>query len=303
MSRSVPALSTEQVAAFVELARHGSLQQASQALHLSAEGLRGRILALETSLGIALYEKARGRREEVALTAPGRQFLQKAVRFLDQAHELTRLFEPRSHPNEIQLVASHYLMAYVITDAVREFREQHPEYLLRLSTRAEAQIFAMLLGEPHCVIGACTPTDFPRGLRHHPWRTVGWSLVVPHGHRWAEARTVSLTDIACEPLIVFERGSIGRLHVLETFFSLGLQPAIRMEATSTPLILSMVDAGLGVSIVPTPSTPAPLRGLDVAVVPISEPIRPIETGLFLRAEWQDDPGVKALLDTILARGA
>ncbi len=225
------------------------------------------------------------------------------MRFLDQAHELTTLFEPRPVTKEIQLIGSHYLLAYVLIDAVREFRELHSDYTLRLSTRAEAQVFALLLSEPHCAIGACTPTDFPRGLHYHPWRTVGWSLAIAQTHRWANAVAVSLAEIAAEPLIIFERGSAGRLHVLEAFFALGLAPTIRMEATSTPLILSMVSAGLGVSIVPTPASAAPLRGLDVVTVPISDPIRPIETGLYLRAEWEDDPGVQALLQLILAHAA
>ena len=300
MTRRVPPLSTEQIAAFVELARLGSLHLAAESLHLSAEGLRGRILALEDLLGTSLYEKARGRRGDVNLTASGRRFLQKAVRFLDQAHELTRLFEPRATAKEIQLIGSHYLMAYVLVDAVREFRDLHPEYVLRLSTRAESQVLGLLLGEAQCAIGFCTPTEFPRSLNYHPWRTVGWSLAVPRGHPWALAKAIALAEIASQPLIVFERASAGRLHVLETFFALGLEPSICLEATSTPLILSAVNAGLGVSIIPTPSSSAPLRGLDVAIVPISDPIRPIETGLYLRAEWQDDPGVQALLKLILA---
>lgn len=301
MSRRIPPLSTEQIAAFVELARLGSLQLAAESLHLSAEGLRGRILSLENVLGTSLYEKARGRRGDVILTASGRRFLQKAVRFLDQAHELTRLFDPRPLAKEIQLIGSHYLMAYVLVDAVRAFRQLHPDYTLRLSTRAESQVLGLLLGEAQCAIGACTPTEFPRSLHYHPWRAVGWSLAVPREHRWASAAAVSLAEIAAEPLIVFERASAGRLHVLETFFALGLEPTICMEATSTPLILSAVNARLGLSIIPTPSSPAPLRGLDVVVVPISDPIRPIETGLYVRSEWQDDPGVQALLNLILAQ--
>jgi len=302
MPRSIPPLSTEQIAAFVELARLGSLHLAAESLHLSAEGLRGRILALENLLGTTLYEKARGRRSDVKLTASGRRFLQKAVRFLDQAHELTRLFEPRAPVKEIQLIGSHYLMAYVLVDAVREFRQTQPDYMVRLSTRAESQVLGLLLGESQCAIGACTPTEFPRSLHYHPWRAVGWSLAVPRDHQWANANSVSLAEIALQPLIVFERASAGRLHVLETFFALGLEPSICMEATSTPLILSAVNARLGISIIPTPSSPAPLRGLDVAVVPISDPIRPIETGLYVRSEWQDEPGVRALLELLLAPG-
>jgi DNA-binding transcriptional LysR family regulator len=76
-----------------------------------------------------------------------------------------------------------------------------------------------------------------------------------------------------------------------------------MEVTSTPLILSAVNAGLGIAIIPTPSSAAPLRGLDVVTVPISDPIRPIETGLYVRSEWHDDPGVQAMLALIVAMGS
>jgi len=303
MPRTLPSLSTEQIAAFVELARLGSLHRAAQSMHLSDEGLRARILGLESALGAALYEKARGRRGDVNLTAAGRKFLQKGVRFLEQANELTRLFEPRPATREIQLIGSHYLMAYVLLDAVRGFRAQHPEYLLRLSTRAESQIFGLLLSEAHCAIGACTPTDFPGGLTFHPWRNVGWSVALPRTHPRARAKSIGLAEIAGEPLIAFERNSAGRLHVLETFFALGIEPNIALEATSTPLMLSMVDAGLGIAIVPTPSTPTPLRGLDVVTIPISDPIRPIETGLYLRSEWDGDPAVQALLACLLKSSA
>jgi DNA-binding transcriptional LysR family regulator len=304
MSRALPSLSTEQIAAFVELARLGSLHRAAQSMHLSDEGLRARILSLENALGAALYEKARGRRGDVNLTAAGRKFLQKAVRFLEQAHELVGLFDPRpAAAREIQLLGSHYLMAYVLTEAVREFRAHYPEFLLRLSTRAESQIFGLLLGEAHCAIGACTPTDFPRGLTFHPWRNVGWSVALPRAHPRACAKSIGLAEIAGEPLIAFERNSAGRLHVLETFFALGIEPHIALEATSTPLMLSMVDAGLGIAIVPTPSTPTPLRGLDVVTIPITDPIRPIETGLYLRSEWDGDPAVQALLACMLKSSA
>jgi len=94
--------------------------------------------------------------------------LQKVVPFLDRAHELTRLFEPRRETKEIQPIASHHLMTFVLVDVVRDFRENYPDYNLRLSTRAEAQVISMRLSESHGAIGACTPTDFPRGLQHHP---------------------------------------------------------------------------------------------------------------------------------------
>ena len=53
-------VSTDNVAAFVELARQGSLRAAAVALHLTEQGLRNRLLVLESRLRVALYHKQRG---------------------------------------------------------------------------------------------------------------------------------------------------------------------------------------------------------------------------------------------------
>ena len=55
-------LSTDQVAAFIELARQGSLRQAAVVLHITEQGVRNRLLVLESRLGAKLYHKVRGPR-------------------------------------------------------------------------------------------------------------------------------------------------------------------------------------------------------------------------------------------------
>ena len=53
-----PSLSTDQVAAFVQLAEQGSLRGAAEALFITEQGLRSRLLALEERLGVELYRKS-----------------------------------------------------------------------------------------------------------------------------------------------------------------------------------------------------------------------------------------------------
>jgi hypothetical protein len=59
---------------------------------------------------------------------------------------------------------------------------------------------------------------------------------------------------------VFLRLSAGRLRVLVDFVALGLEPTSHHEATSTPLVLLMVDAGRGAALVPS----APSEACHVA---------------------------------------
>src|SRR5262245_61798284 len=92
MPEPFPSLSTDQVAAFVELSRQGSLRKAAQALWISEQGLRNRLVALEKRLGVDLYRKSRGPRRRTPLTQQGQRFLPHALSFLERARELTDLF-------------------------------------------------------------------------------------------------------------------------------------------------------------------------------------------------------------------
>src|SRR5438128_9248013 len=106
-------LSTDQVAAFVELARQGSLRAAASMLHITEQGVRNRLLALEKRLRVELYRKSRGVRHASPLTEQGRRFLPHALAFLERADQLAELLgEPQQH--EIHVAATQYLIFYVL---------------------------------------------------------------------------------------------------------------------------------------------------------------------------------------------
>ena len=130
-----PSLSTDQVAAFVELSRHGSIRAASEVLHITEQGVRNRLIALEQRLGIQLYRKVRGIRRSTPLTSDGQKFLPHALAFLDRAGELCHLFDSAEQTQDVNVVASQYLTTYVLIQAVRDFHKAHPNIRIRLNTR------------------------------------------------------------------------------------------------------------------------------------------------------------------------
>src|SRR5262245_6877616 len=93
LAEPLPSLSTDQVAAFVQLARQGSLRAAAETLFITEQGLRSRLLTLEERLGVELYRKSRGLRRRTPLTPQGQQFLPHAEAFLDRAAHLATLFQ------------------------------------------------------------------------------------------------------------------------------------------------------------------------------------------------------------------
>jgi DNA-binding transcriptional LysR family regulator len=91
-----------------------------------------------------------------------------------------------------------------------------------------------------------------------------------------------LRDIVDTPLILFERGSTGRQHVIDAFHAAGLSPRIEMETTNTEIIVRMVEAGLGISIVSVLASGIVTKGRKVAVRSLAKQVRPIRSGLLKR---------------------
>ncbi|HSU69047.1 MAG TPA: LysR family transcriptional regulator [Tepidisphaeraceae bacterium] len=282
MARQLPSLSTDQVAAFVELARTGSLRSAADALLITEQGVRNRLLALEQRLGVELYRKCRGPRRATPLTPRGVDFLPHATMFLERARDLAELFSSATSPREVHVATSQYLLTYVLIDAVRRFHARHPNLRIRLSTHNEREIEQVLLADPHVALGVAAPYEPASELEYQHMFSMDWSLLAPPRHPLLRYKKVRLRDLTDEPLILFERGSTGRQHILEAFQARGLSPRVQMETTTTQIVVRMVEAGLGVAIAPLLQSGAVTRGHKVAVRPIADPIRPIHSGILTR---------------------
>jgi DNA-binding transcriptional LysR family regulator len=270
-------LSTDHVTAFVELARQGSLRAAAAALHLTEQGVRNRLLVLESRLRASLYHKRRGPRRSSPLTDQGRRFLPHALAFLERADRLTELSAGVSERREVHVAATQYLILYKLIPAVARFRKAFPDVQVRLSNRTEREIEAALMNEPDLDFGVAAPYETAPGL--------------------------TLSDLADLPLICFERGSTGRQHVLDAFHALNLSPRIVLETTNTEIVVRMVEAGLGLALAPLLPHSGVTRGRRVSVRMLPGQVRPIQSGVLLRRGASLSPAAAAFLGFLLRPSA
>jgi DNA-binding transcriptional LysR family regulator len=291
----IPSLSTDQVAAFVELSRAGSLRTAAATLHLTEQGVRNRLIALESRLKIELYHKQRGPRLRSPLTRQGQLFLPHALAFLERAQRLADLFAGNEGPSEVRVAATQYLTLYVLLDAIRAFHKAYPSIRVRLSTRTERDIEDALLRDPDLSLGLAAPYEAGSELDYEHLFSLDWGLIAPPGHPLLKKRGLKLEHLVGVPLIVFEQGSTGRQHVLDAFRGLGLTPRVDMEATTTGIVVKMVEAGLGVSLVPLMPNGSVTRGVKVAARSLVGQIRPIHSGILTRRGEKPPPAAEAFI--------
>ena len=298
--QAVPSLSTDQISAFVQLARLGSLRAAAETLFISEQGVRSRLLALENRLGIELYRKSRGLRRRTPLTPEGERFLPHATAFLERAKQLCELFYDDAGPQEVNVVASQYLIAYVLIDAVSRFHRAFPQIHVRLSARTEREIEQALLESHEFSFGVAAPYESSQDLEYRHLFSMPWSLITPHKHPLASKRAIRLADIIRFPMVVYERGSTGRQHIFEAFQQKGLSPQVEIEATNTDLVVRMVEAGLGVAVVPLHESGAVTRGRKVRIRSLGGSVRPIHSGILVRRGEQFTPAARHLHDFLIA---
>ena len=266
----------------MELARHGQIRRASSGLGITEQGLRSRLIALEAQLGVELYRKGRGLSRGTLLTERGSRFLPHAVAFLEGARSLCREFDIDVGRQEIHIAASQYLIRYVLIDVLKAFRIHAPDIHVRISTMSEREVEQALLNDRNVSFGLAAPYEPSPDVDYDELFSMSWSLICPPRHPLAGKRRVRLAEIAPLPIILYERGSTGRQHVLDAFYERDLSARVSLETTSTETIVSMVEAGLGVSIVPLLSSGAVTRGRRVAVRPLVDSIRPIHSGMLTR---------------------
>jgi len=94
---------------------------------------------------------------------------------------------------------------------------------------------------------------------------------VPDGHRLATRRQIALTELADEDFVVpawTEVGETVRDQVMAACLRAGFQPHIVQESSDVRILLGLVSAGLGVSLLSSSSRDVKIRGVHyVSIVP------------------------------------
>jgi DNA-binding transcriptional LysR family regulator len=293
-------LSTDQAVTFVELAARGTLREAADAVNISEQAVRNRLLVLENALGVELYRKSRGIRTANPLTAEGHKLVPHALAFLEAARELRSAAPGLNPPVEIRIAATQYMILYVLIDAVKRFHKSFPGIRIQLTNRTEQEIERALLDDPKLAFGVAAPYDASSKLDYTHLFSMQWSLITPRRHPLLKKKRFKLKHLNQIPLILFERGSTGRQHIMDAFHGAELTPRVEMETTNTEIILKMVESGLGVSIVPLMTNGSVTRRHRIEVIDLGDQVAPIHSGILSRKGGKHSTAAQAFINALTA---
>jgi DNA-binding transcriptional LysR family regulator len=250
---------------FVAVATCLNFRQAAEQLHMTQPPLSRAIRQLETRLGVRLFERDT---QHVALTPAARQLLpmaQQILALLDAAEQAMR-----QHPAPVRLRLG--LTSSLESDLFRPFTQAVAATLggpLEPLFATSPQLVASLrAGRLDAAVIA-----LPTATRELPVQVLGRQpmlAALSSRHPLARRRTLTLAELAGEPVYWFERARQPAFfdHCHAVFKRHHFAPAFVREPHDHHILLSDVAAGKGIALLP--ASFAALRRRGVAYRKLAE---------------------------------
>ena len=283
-----------QLEAFIQVAHHRSFSRAAESLFLTQPSVTARIQSLEREIGERLFERT-GR--SVTLTDAGHAFMPHAQRALTAVTEGTDAIEAVRHGDvgSIRIGASSSIATYVLPDVLKRFRETRPRVHVHLTTGNTEEIIEKLLaGEVHVVVTRLA--QHPEIESLHLYND-DLALVVAPAHPFSQKAKVSIAEAGREPFLFFERTSSYHSLIYSMFLRVGVVPESVMELDSMETTKHMVEAGLGIAILPVISIGREVANGTLKQVEIREMEQPAqrEVGVHILRNRAINPPIRDFL--------
>ena len=231
--------------AFVKTVEYGSFTKAAEILNYSQSGISRMINDLEKDWKITLLERSKA---GVRLTSDGVKLLPYAKsvckeyeKLLTQVDEINGLQSGLIRIGTFSSVAAHWL-----PNIIKAFQDDYPniDYELLLGEYSEIEEW-ILEGRVDCGF-LCLPTH--NGLETVFLERDKFLAVLPENHPLAKLERIPLSALCSEPFMLLEKGK--KTEISEIFERCGLTPNTHFTTIDDYAVMSMVESGLGVSILP-----------------------------------------------------
>lgn len=279
---------------FEAVARLGHVTRAAHELHIAQPSLSKQIRALETELGVALFDRV-GRRVE--LTDAGRLLLPYARRVLHEvaaAAEALRQRADLTH-GRVSIGAPPTVGTHLLPGALAVFNARYQGIALELHEAGAAQLVALLA--EGAVDLAVVPVPVA-GVAIAELFTEELVIAVAAQHPLAARPAIAARELAEERFILFPEGYELRDRTLQLCHRAGFEPKVVLDGGEMDTVLRLAAAGLGVALAPRLA----LEGAEGLVgLRLSDSVTTRTLGLIWHAQRRLSPAAAVLQQFLIER--
>jgi DNA-binding transcriptional LysR family regulator len=270
-------MNTRFLETFIWLAKLKSFRRTAEKLNSSQPAISGRLVALEESLGITLYERGA---KPLELTPAGRRILRLCETIVDLTQELrVAALEGENISHPIRIGVSDIVMLTWMPDLLRTLRAEIPDLKLEITTNPSQVLKTELKDDMLDLAFIADRLDEPRFI-NAPLCTyrLGW-LGNPSFFEWADQ--MDIPDLCKLPIIMPPRTThnfqlqIEYLKRHDGDYGNEAQAFVAMDCGASPATgLEMVARGVGVMALPIILAKEHIQAGRLAILPVREEFPP-----------------------------
>lgn len=231
---------------FLAVYQTQNVTRAAERLHMTQPTVTRAVQELERYYGVRLFERINRR---LYITQSGRQLYARAVHIVGSFDRMEKELKNWDEFGLLRIGATPTLASVLLPKTLMTFEKKHPKLRVRCSVENGTHLqealaddrldFALIEGE----VAA-------EHLHAEPFSEDRLILLLPPDDPRRNAPALTLRELAESPLLLREKGSMGRSFLDRVFAAhdLPLEPLI--ESISTHAIIQAVHAGLGISFLP-----------------------------------------------------
>lgn len=282
---------------FIHIGESPSLSEGARRAFLSPAAASGRMKSLERQLNTRLlYRDSRG----VELTPAGQRLLRHARLVMRHVDYLKSEFSSGDADSvgHIRIFANTTAVTEFLPEILAGFLAQRPAVTIDLQERMSRDIVRGVL-DGSTDMGIISGPVEAVGLQVMHFSTDRLVLAVPAGHKLAAPQPVKLKETLAYQHIGLQDGTTLLGFLRDRVEQLGLKFSLRIQVSSFEAICRMVEAGVGIGIIPQSAAIRHSHTMKLEVVEIDELWAIRERSILVR-ELEALPGaVRALIAALM----
>ena len=240
-----------QIRSFLSIAETLHFGRTAELIHLSQPALSLQIKALEDEVGVRLFER---NRRKTTLTAAGLAFRDDAATALSQLEQAMRSARLAAH-GKLGLLRIGFISTVgseIVPNIVRQFRELNPEVEFSLRAIPTADQIQMLEGGSLDIGFFRLPIGGHSALEIVTVHRERFVLVLAASHQLAKRKRVRLSELSGQNFVLYERTYAPGFYdlIFGMLRDAGIVPNISQTAAELSMLISLVNAHMGVAILP-----------------------------------------------------
>ncbi len=254
---------------FVHIVEQGSIAAAASREHIAASAVSRRISDLEDALKTQLLARTN---KGVEATAAGIALANLARGVL---HEIDEIYvQMREYASgvrgHVRVMANISAIIQFLPFEIRSFLSEHEQVQVHLQENISTNIIKAV-AENAADIGIYTVVPHGQELETFPYHVDELVVITPEKHALAKRRSVSFRETLDFPYVGLHTGSAINFQLIRMAAEQEKSIRMAMQVTSFDALCVMVEAGLGIGILPREVARRFSKGVGIRVVSLDEP--------------------------------